>query len=76
MRKPAGGCVLFFDFQPVIPGQGGDAAVVRGLPLLGEEAAGNSLVVVPVVGHAGTAFAVAGTVIGTRTGAGVVTGHR
>lgn len=68
--------MLLFQIQPVIPGQGGDAAVVRGLPLLGEEAAGDPLVVVPVVGHAGTAFAVPGTVIGTRAGAGVVAGHR
>lgn len=60
----------------MIPGQGGDAAVVRGLPLLGEEAAGDLIVVGPVVGHAGAAFAVAGTVIGTWAGAGVITGHR
>ena len=48
----------------VVPGQSLDAAVVGGLRLLGKEAAGDPLVMVPVVGNACAAFSVPGTVVG------------
>ena len=69
-----GGLWLLREAQAVVPGQGGDTAVISGFPLFGEEAAGD-LALLPVVGNAGAALAAAGTVVSTGAGVLVVTGH-
>ena len=57
----------------MIPCQSLDAAVVGGLRLLGEEAAGDAFIVVPVVGHTFTALSMPRAVISTGAVALVVT---
>ena len=57
----------------MIPGQSLDAPVIGGLRFLGEETARNTLIVIPVMGHTGTALAVPGTVVSTGTWAVIVT---
>ena len=59
-----------FSEKSPVPGQGFHAAVVGGLRLRGEEAAGDALAVVPVMGYARAALSMPGTVIGAGTGAG------
>jgi len=73
---PKRGGVFPSSEQPPVPGQGLHAAVIGGLGLRREEAAGHALVVVPVVGHTLAAFAMPGAVIRTGAGTGVVTGHK
>ena len=57
----------------MIPRQRLDTAVIGGLCFLGKETAWNAFVMIPVVGHARTAFSVPGTIIGAGAVALIVT---
>lgn len=72
---PSFSFLVFLGQQAVVTGQGFDAAVIGGFCLFGKEAARHPFIVVPVMGHASTAFAVAGAIIGAGAVSFVVTTH-